>query len=417
VSPATLALAALVVTLILSVATRVNVGLVAIGLAWAIGVYAAKLRAEAVIAGFPAVLFVTLAGVTLLFSVAKANGTLDLLARRAGRLVRGRTALLPLLFFTLAFALSAVGPGAIASVALVAPLAMATGARARIPNLLTAIMVGTGANAGNLSPISAVGALVAAIMKRIGLPGNEWRIWAAMFVVHLSVAAAAYVLFGGRRLLRDGAVTGADGRPSESLARRHWLTIAITVAWIVAVVALRVHVGLAAFAAATVLILLRAADEREVIRGIPLDIILMVCGVSMLISVLETTGGLERFTRILARLATPGTLTGMIAFVTGLVSTYSSTVGVVLPTFLPMVPSLVRQVGGGNPVAVAISINVGSAIVDVSPLSTLGALCVAAVADREAARSLFRQLLVWGLSMSIVGALLCQALANVFARL
>ena len=88
-----------------------------------------------------------------------------------------------------------------------------------------------------------------------------------------------------------------------------------------------------------------------------------------------------------------------------------------LPTFLPMVPSLVRQVGGGNPVAVAISINVGSAIVDVSPLSTLGALCVAAVADREAARSLFRQLLIWGLSMSIVGALLCQALANVFARL
>jgi hypothetical protein len=107
----------------------------------------------------------------------------------------------------------------------------------------------------------------------------------------------------------------------------------------------------------------------------------------------------------------------VIALVTGLVSTYSSTVGVVLPTFLPMVPSLVRQVGGGDPVAVAISINIGSALVDVSPLSTLGALCLAAIADRTQSRVLFRQLLIWGLSMSVVGALLCQLLAPFFAHL
>ena len=37
------------------------------------------------------------------------------------------------------------------------------------------------------------------------------------------------------------------------------------------------------------------------------------------------------------------------------------------------------KVLGGDPLAVALSINVGSALVDVSPLSTLGALCVANV--------------------------------------
>ena len=66
--------------------------------------------------------------------------------------------------------------------------------------------------------------------------------------------------------------------------------------------------------------------------------------------------------------------------------------------------------------AVALSINVGSALVDVSPLSTLGALCVAAVADPIEARDLFRKLLVWGLSMAIVGAVLCGLLAGPFAR-
>ena len=78
----------------------------------------------------------------------------------------------------------------------------------------------------------------------------------------------------------------------------------------------------------------------------------------------------------------------MIAFVTGAISIYSSTSGVVLPTFLPLAPRLVEQVGGGNPLAVALSINVGSSLVDVSPLSTLGALCVAALADPDARRGI-----------------------------
>ena len=142
----------------------------------------------------------------------------------------------------------------------------------------------------------------------------------------------------------------------------------------------------------------------------------MVCGVTVLISVLEKTGGMDLFTSLLARLASPTTVNGMVAFVTGLISSWSSTAGVVLPTFLPTVPGLVAKVGGGDPLAVALSINVGSAMVDVSPLSTSGALCVATVADPAEARVLFRQLLIWGLSMAVVGAVLCQLFAGLLAR-
>jgi hypothetical protein len=126
---------------------------------------------------------------------------------------------------------------------------------------------------------------------------------------------------------------------------------------------------------------------------------------------------MDLFTGMIARVSSPTTINGVIAFVTGVISTYSSTSGVVLPAFLPMVPGLVRQVGGGDPLAISLSINVGSALVDVSPLSTLGALCVAAVSDPVAARDLFRKLLIWGLSMTIVGALLCALFAGAFARL
>lgn len=413
---AALALLALLLAIGLSMTTRVNVGLLSIALAWAIGVYATHMKVEAVIAGFPASLFLTLAGVTFLFAIAKSNGTLDLLALRAARLVRGNAGLLPLVFFALAGVISTIGPGAVAAVALIAPIAMPIGAQAGVPNLLSAVMVGAGANAGNLSPISAVGAMVNGLLARIGLAGNEWKVWAANFLAHLLVAVLAYFLFGGVRLLRAHRHVVNEVAPAQ-MERRHFLTVAVAAAWMLAVIVWRVHVGLAAFTAGTLLILASAADERDVMPRIPLDIIFMVTGVTMLIGVLESTGGMDLFTGMIARVASPSTLNGVIAFVTGVISTYSSTSGVVLPAFLPMVPGLVRQVGGGDPLAVALSINVGSALVDVSPLSTLGALCVAAVAKPVAARELFGKLLVWGLSMAVVGALLSALFAGPLARL
>ncbi|HEY4306478.1 MAG TPA: SLC13 family permease [Gemmatimonadaceae bacterium] len=424
-NPAVLALLALLVAIGVSMTSRVNVGVLSIGLAWVVGVYAAHLKPEAVIGGFPSSLFLTLAGATFLFAIAKSNGTLDLLAQRGAWLVRGNAGLLPILFFVLACLIATIGPGAIASVALVAPIAMATGARAGVPNFLSAVMVGTGANAGNLSPISAVGAMVDGLMIKIGLAGHEWKVWAANFLAHVFVALAAYVLFGGVQLLRRRKAVSVAEDESDTfevvvdeplpLESRHWLTVAVTVVWMVCAIVWRVNVGLSAFAAGTVLILMRVADEADVIKRIPLDVIFMVTGVTVLIAVLEATGGMELFTGMLAKVSSPGTLDAMIAFVTGAISTYSSTSGVVLPAFLPMVPGLVHKVGG-EPLAVALSINVGSSLVDVSPLSTLGALCVAAVVDRTQARDLFRKLLAWGLSMTIVGALMCALLAPAFAR-
>jgi di/tricarboxylate transporter len=165
-----------------------------------------------------------------------------------------------------------------------------------------------------------------------------------------------------------------------------------------------------------VLILAGAADENVALRRVPWAVIVMVTGMTTLVSVLEKTGGMELVTALLATFASSGTVNGSVAFVTGLISTWSSTSGVVMPAFLPTSTALASRVGG-DPLAIALSINVGSSLVDVSPLSTIGALCVAAVTDPEAARRLFRNLMVWGLSMTVGGALLCQALAGPLARL
>ena len=93
-------------------ASRINVGWLAMTFAWLIGVYAAGLRPDVVMAGFPVSLFLTLAGVTLLFAIAEANGTLGALAARVIGLARGNATLIPVFVFVLACALSSIGPGA-----------------------------------------------------------------------------------------------------------------------------------------------------------------------------------------------------------------------------------------------------------------------------------------------------------------
>ena len=100
----------------------------------------------------------------------------------------------------------------------------------------------------------------------------------------------------------------------------------------------------------------------------------------------------------------------MVALVTGVVSVYSSTSGVVLPAFLPTVPGLVERLGGGDPLAIASSMIVGGHLVDLSPLSTIGALCIAALPNGPTPKKLFNQLLAWGLSMMVVGAVICWIL-------
>jgi Na+/H+ antiporter NhaD/arsenite permease-like protein len=279
-----------------------------------------------------------------------------------------------------------------------------------VPPFLTALMVANGANAGNLSPFSAVGVIANDAMAKAGIAGYPGRVWFSNFAAHVlvgAVAYAAYLWMGRPEAPRERRTDDAPISVTAPMLGPQRLTMALIAAWIAGVLLLKLNLGLSAFAVAACILLAKAADEAAAVKRMPWGIIMMVCGVSVLIALLEKTGGMELFTELLARTASPATLNGVIAFVTGAISTYSSTSGVVLPTFLPSVPGLVDKLGGGDPLAIASSILIGGHLVDVSPLSTIGALCVAGAVPGEDRRRLFNRVLAWGLSMALVGALIC----------
>ena len=141
-----ISLCALGLVILASCTTKANPGVVAIVLAWIVGVYLAdfwgvSITVKEVASGFPSSLFLTLAAVTLLFTQASVNGTLDRIAAAAVRGCRGNVGLMPVMFFLLAAVFATVGAGNIAAAALIAPMAMATAQRAGIPAFLMVIMV------------------------------------------------------------------------------------------------------------------------------------------------------------------------------------------------------------------------------------------------------------------------------------
>ena len=392
--------------MIVSCFSTLNVGVLALALAWIVGVYLGSMSLNDVLSGFPVQLFLTLAGVTLMFTQAQLNGTLDRVAHAAVRVCRGNAGLIPVMFFVLGSIIASLGPGNVATAAMLAPMAMAVAARASIPPFLMAIMVGNGAQSGALSPVAPTGIIVTGLMDKIGLGGFEMRTYIANLIAHAIIAFGGYFLLGGLKLFKNVYTGGEQDAESTRLNRSHWVTLAVIGVVLVFVLFRNANIGMAAFTGAVVLAALRVADHEQAIRKMPWIPILMVSGVSVLVALLEKTGGLDLFTEILAKFATPGTLTGVIAFVTGVISVYSSTSGVVLPAFLPTVPGLIARLGG-DPFGVASSMNIGAHLVDMSPLSTTGAMCIAGISDPEQVRQTYNKLLVWGLSMTVIGAIGC----------
>jgi di/tricarboxylate transporter len=408
-----LSIVAFAAAILISCVSEINVGFLSIAFAFIIGVLFGGMKAADVAAGFPTSLFLILMGVTLFFSQANVNGTLEKVAKLSVKLARGNIGMIPVIFFFLAAGLASVGAGNIATTALLAPVAMLVAGNLRISAFLMTVCVCCGANAGALSPFAPTGVIANGLLARIGISHQEWPVFFNNFVAEGFVGLSGYFVFGGyklfsrhasRRAVRlDEALVGAEG----PFTWNQKLTLALIAALVLSVSYFKIDVGMAAIIAAAIMTLCGAADEEKAVKTMPWNVILMVCGVTVLISILEKKGGMDLFTTMLARFSTATSVTGVMGFVTGLISVYSSSSGVVLPAFMPTIPGLIQKIGGGDAMAIASSVNVGAHLVDVSPLSTLGALCIANAAVSENRKVLFNKLMIWGLSMSVVGALVC----------
>jgi di/tricarboxylate transporter len=399
-----LSLAGFIVAIILgSIRNDINTGIIAIAMAFGIGFYAAGFSIYEVSSFFPAELFLILVGVTLMFYMAKDNGTLEKITRFAIWLTQDKSYLIPVLLFVLALILSAIGAGNIAAVAIIAPIGMPIAYKFKINPLLSSIMICTGANAGTFSPIAPTGIINQSLMKGIGIDDEKlgFEIFLLTLILQSVAAVAAYFLFKGYK--KQEHIANDKNLNPSSLSKptnKQLITISFISALIISVIIFDVPIGLGAFGVVVIMAVLKLSHLEQAIKEIPWSPILLVSGITILIVLIAKTGGLILATDFIADKTSANYINTVLAALAGLVSLYSSSSGVVMPTFINLVPGLLEKFGAASAKEMIVAINVGSHMVDLSPFSTLGALCIASLEENDRSK-VFRELLLWGLSMLI----------------
>ncbi|MFC4007324.1 SLC13 family permease [Nonomuraea purpurea] len=438
-----LSILALIVMFVVATVFPVNLGALALVGAFLVGTLAAGMSTDDILGAFPGSLFVILVGVTLLFAIATNNGTVDWLVRAAVHLVRGRLAAIPPVVFVISALLTAVGAPAPAVAAILAPIAFGFAADYRIHPMLIGLMVAHGTQAGAFSPISVLGGIVNGVTKDAGLPSDNLSLFLSSFAFNAAAGVVVFFVFGGMDLLRRGSIApdtapGASGNPAPSgdaptsessgtatktardtatetssagggglrLTPHQALTLTGILALCLAVLAFKLDVGLTAITVAVILSLTSPRTNKGAVERVAWPTVLLICGVVTYVGVLQEIGTVDYVGSAVAAIGIPLLVALLICYVGGVVSAFASTVGI-LGALVPLAVPLLSQ-GSLGPIAMIAALSVSSAIVDVSPFSTTGALLVANVRGME--RDVFyRRLLTYGAAIVLVGPLAAWA--------
>ena len=470
-SPEWVSILALVALFVLGTVLPINMGALAFVAAWLVGMYSLGLDEKEIIAGMSGDLVLTLVGVTYLFAIARNNGTVDLIVRKAVQGVGGRVVLIPWVMFFVTALLTAIGAASPAACAIIGPIALGFAGRDRINPLLMGLFVVHGAQAGGFSPISIYGTITNSVMRDNDLPVNEVAVFLTSLIVNLLIAVLLFVVLGGRDLASrridpdemhepdptpatgsgaaaaaaagsggssgtggtDGAGgsashhhrdrtlmgTGEDSAAGRPVSTKEPVTqapkvvvdqvITLIAFAAVAVVALVFdkNIGFTAITAAVILTALFPQQQKGAVNQIAWATVLLVAGVSTFAAILEAAGAPEYVGKWAAGFGAAVLGALILCYVGGVVSAFASSTAL-LPIIIPIAIPLITT-GGVSAVGLVAALAVSSTIVDVSPFSTNGALMLANRPDTISEERYYRQILVYSSIVVVVGPLLVWA--------
>ena len=414
-NPHWISIAVLGAMFVLATALPINMGLIAFAGAFLVGTLVAGLNAKAIMGGFPADLFLTLAGITYLFALAQNNGTINWLVQLAVRAVRGHIAAIPWVMFFIAAGLTSVGAVSPAAVAIIAPIALGFALQYGINPLLMGLLVIHGAQGGGFSPISIYGGITNRIVANAGLPLNETATMLASLGVNLGVSMLLFVMMGGLRLKRQpaGAARGAatampavgraahgQGGPQvygdaegesfgEERATARSQPGALTAAadanategqrWyqvmtllglgVLAVLTLffKQDIGFVSIVIGLVLTLMAPNLQKRALGQVSWPEIMLIVGVSTYVGVMQKMGTIDFVGHSVAELASPLMAALLLLFVGAVVSAFASSTAV-LGSLIPLAVPFLQGDAGVGAVGFIAAMAVSSTIVDVLSL-------------------------------------------------
>lgn len=373
----TISLLVLIVAIAIGFWKNINVGIVSLALGFILTA-AMGISVKVLVAGFPTKLFLTLLGTMYFFALLQDNQTLELLSRKIISLFKTRPFLMPVVIYVVSYVMSAAGPGAISVQSVMVIFAVSLAVQMKANPILMAVMAILGAVGGTASPIALTGIIVKDLTASLHVPGIAVPVFYGVTAANVFIAAIFYVVLGGYRMTLDANLQNVGG---EAFTREQKICLAGLAALVVMVVIFRMDVGFVSFFLAFLLMLVGAADKKRPVKLVPWNVLILICGISVLMSVIKKAGGIKLLADLLASLMTEGTAAGFMSW-------FSSANGVVFPTLIPTLPEIIAKVGGElRLVDMLVSVVGAATVAGISPLSTGGSLIMATVAQNEVASS------------------------------
>ncbi|ERL56843.1 SLC13 family permease [Psychrobacter aquaticus] len=387
-------LMAIVTSIALGYITKINIGLFAIVFSYLIGCFGMGLSASEVIKLWPLKIFFVIFAVTLFYNFPLANGALEKLCSHLIYKCRHFPALLPLAIFFTATIVAGLGAGYYTVLATMAPMILLLSKRTNLNVVMAILSVNYGALAGANFITSQSGVIFRELMRSAGVANDNTftyglGIFAVTFLMPVIVLSVySFINAKNSKIVIQSILP----EPLDSKQKQSIMLIFIMMA-IVLIVPIsnllmpqvqaiqflnaRIDIGFIAIFFVLVSLFLKLGDEKTVIALIPWNTLIMICGVSMLISLGVEIGVIYELTEWLSTNVPIWMIPTLVFVISAIMSIFASTLGVVAPTLFPMVPAL-AVASGLNPLLLFVCIVVGAQSSSISPFSSGGSLTLGA---------------------------------------
>lgn len=417
---AVISLLALVFVIVLGVMRNKNIGIIALAAALLLAIFGGLSTAD-IIGGFPTSLFLNLFGMFFFFSIAQANGSLDLLSKKVFQKLAGIKTIYPLMVFIIAGLITLIDPGGLTSYVVLPIITMSIGFQMGYNPVLIGALTIYGSNSTLMTPVGVFGTIARDLVAQNGYPDFTLQIILNGYVMFSIGAILTYVAYRGWKTssLNNGTIsieqTGAvnlDNLPEFNSKQK--ITLVNLALMIAMVIGLGTHAGLTALVFSVVLLVLDCADEEEAFNGVPWGTIFIVVGIGNLLSVIELVGGLDLLAELLASLASRWTVAPILGITSSVMSFFSLAMAGPVPALLPTIDSLNASIGNPfHPVELISTIINGGFTAAVSPLSMGGAMVMAAYGtlfkpDAAERNKVFKQLMTIAVVVSIIQGLIAN---------
>ena len=403
-------LLAVIISVIIGTKTKCNIGVVGLCFAFLIGTTIMEKSVAQVIGYFPTSLLFMMMIVSYYYGYASQNGAIKGIADRLIYVSRNHLTLLPLVLYATVFIVAALGAGPSATSLMLSPIAFGLAASIGFEPVLAFLALAVGGLAGGMMPWTSTGVMFKGIAEtylgETAAVAVSWSYAVTLLIIPTLYYFVIFMFYS--RKSKNSSYEIKKPEPFNKAQKQTIAMILIIMALVVIPVLVNTimpnptmkwiakHCDIKVLCAFGIVMscALNLGESQSVIKNqIPWSTIIMVCGMSTLISLAVETGMADYLGNWLGTSIPRPLITPMVSLLAGLLSFVTTGPAVIFPLFIPMFPAISASTGISS-AALTVALFAGTGATGMSPFSQGGASAITGCKDEKVVQYLWpRQLL------------------------